>query len=223
MWEAVAWPFGKDIAVWTLDLRRIAERLRLEPELFNILAPSEQQRAMQRQDPLVREIYVAAHVGLRSVLLQFFPAEIATREFTYTSTGKPCLRNGPEFNLSYSGQMALVAISASSSVGIDIERSRPVSVEDWFARYPALNLFASGGDCSSSEVFLRAWTRLEAWCKRQGLSLSSTLDLLDERAFQARVREDRDVELYSLDITGGYLASCAGQAGSGIVIQPFLM
>ena len=98
--------------------------------------------------------------------------------------GKPCCNGGPEFNLSHSGDLILLALHPSRPVGVDVEQARPDL--DWrpiarrvlpAAETEALERLAAGGVSSAAaDGFLRAWCRLEAGLKARGLGLAGLGD-----------------------------------------------
>jgi len=204
--------------VWTLDLARIRNRIRREAGLKALLGPAERARAAQFADADQSEFYTAAHVGLRTILIQRCGTKIAGQDFATTPNGKPFLPGGPDFNMSRSGSLGVVAVSDESSVGIDIERKRAIAIGDWPVRYPVLRLFSTSAD-DGPEAFLQGWVRLEAWCKRRALALSPLLDRDEDEL----LRNDRDSErldpaseLSRLDVPSSYLAWCACDLGGGI-------
>jgi 4'-phosphopantetheinyl transferase len=87
------------------------------------LSPDERHRAQR----YVREDAARTFAGFRAqvrrvlgALLQRSPESL---EFEYGSAQKPHLRDGSlEFNLSHSGELALLAVAGADPVGIDIER-----------------------------------------------------------------------------------------------------
>jgi 4'-phosphopantetheinyl transferase len=209
--------------VWTLDLERLRRQVRREPGLRALLAPSERVRAEQYADIALSELYIAAHVGLRIILIQQCGTRIAGREFAATPSGKPFLPGGPHFNISRSGSLGLVAVSDGSRVGVDIERTRPIAINHWPIRYPVLRLFATSTDYDEPETFLQGWVRLEAWCKRRGLALGQVLDRHQNDLFHDGnkiMNSDPASELFELDVPAGYLGCCASDAPWGIRQRP---
>ena len=92
------------------------------------------------------------------------------RPLEYGPHGKPTLPGGPQFSLSHSGQLAVLAVS-DAPVGIDVEKPRPV--RDTVARryFREDELAWMAGD---EKRFFHLWTRKEAVlkCCGRGLSLS---------------------------------------------------
>jgi phosphopantetheinyl transferase len=94
--------------------------------------------------------------------------------------GKPRLARAPErlsFNLSHSGDLALVAIAPGRTpVGVDIERLKPRRnlvrlAERWLPAADAAAVAAADEE-ERERVFYAAWTRHEARIKRTGAGLA---------------------------------------------------
>lgn len=102
------------------------------------------------------------------------------RELQRDANGKPFVAGGPHFNLSHSGELALIAICPDAPVGVDLEAPRRLRNPDGLARRMCtpreLAHVQSGGD------LLRLWVRKEAVAKAHGGGLTvalSGLDVLD--------------------------------------------
>lgn len=135
------------------------------------------------------ERYVVTRSLVRIVLggrLGVAPRDV---EVSRTDTGKPVVAAGAHFNVSHSGDLVLLALSADRPVGVDVERRREV------ARVPALSqrwltpgerrdfdrLRASG--TPESDAFLRVWSLKEAQLKALGVGIRGAASArLDEVA-----------------------------------------
>jgi hypothetical protein len=111
--------------------------------------------APDRLDPPVAELHVwrlpSSPAPLRQVLATYLGEEPAQIELEAGPHGKPRLA-GPgrlRFNLSHSGELALVAVSARLEVGADVQRLKP----------------------RRGESFQRRWARHEAHVKCLGTGL----------------------------------------------------
>jgi 4'-phosphopantetheinyl transferase len=95
--------------------------------------------------------------------------------------GKPRLVTEPErlaFNLSHSGELALVAVSCGREVGVDVERAKPerdlvALAERALGPEDAAAVRAAGGD-ERTRLFYELWTRHEARLKCLGVGLAGT-------------------------------------------------
>jgi 4'-phosphopantetheinyl transferase len=153
-----------------------------QQDLETLLSTEERARAARFHFDRDRNRFIAARGHLRELLgamLGVPPAEI---KFSYNAYGKPETA-GLQFNVSHSEWMALMAISRSRVVGVDIERKNRAFVDDRIperffspAEVQALRALPEG---QQTEAFFNCWTRKEAYVKARGLGLSLALDSFD--------------------------------------------
>jgi hypothetical protein len=94
-----------------------------DPEaLWPLLSGAERARADRRLAPGLRAAYIRAHAGLRLILAAPLATPPARIEFQQGPQGKPAVAGPLEFNLTTSGELALVALRWDQPVGIDCER-----------------------------------------------------------------------------------------------------
>ena len=170
------------VEVWRVPLDRAPdERLRLE----SVLSADERARAGRFRTEELRHRYCVAHGALRHLLARKLDRAPADLCFGQGPAGKPAIlpRQGtapPHFNLSHSDNMALIAISESRPIGIDIERYRKgidvaMLTQQYFAPGEARQIL-SLPDAEQARAFLTCWTRKEAYLKAMGSGLSTPLD-----------------------------------------------
>lgn len=97
--------------------------------------------------------------------------------------GKPCLAGGPGFNLSHSGNAAVVALAAGLELGVDLERPgrrRPHAelARRFFCPREADAVAAAEG-AAREALFLQLWTAKEAVLKALGRGLAFGLERLE--------------------------------------------
>jgi 4'-phosphopantetheinyl transferase len=150
-----------------------AERL---SELLESFSPRERARYQSFAHEEHRSRWGAARGILREVLGRATgraPAEIA---FRYGAHGKPQIE-GPRFNISHSGGLALIALG-QAEVGVDVELPRRRRTDDiarrFFSPGEKERLFALD-DEPRYEAFFRLWTCKEAFLKATGEGLSRSL------------------------------------------------
>jgi 4'-phosphopantetheinyl transferase len=123
-----------------------------------LLSLDETARAARFRFERDRVRWTRARSVLRLVLRRYTAAE----QFTYGKFGKPALP-GIEFNLSHAEEFAVVAVTARTPVGVDIERIRPeVEIAKLLARLGERDL------PESREELFQRWTRREAMSKAVG-------------------------------------------------------
>jgi 4'-phosphopantetheinyl transferase len=143
----------------------------------------------------------AAHSGLRRVLSDYLGEPPSAIEIEVGENGKPRLPDGKlQFNLSHSGDLALIAVSGDRPVGVDVERvktgrdflalaERALDEEDAVAVRDA-----AVGDRSA--VFYAAWVRHEARLKCLGAGLTGPVP-------------DSPVAVQEVAVGSGYAAAVA--------------
>jgi phosphopantetheinyl transferase len=104
------------------------------------LPAAERKRAAEINRADARRRWVAARWALREVLARYLEQDPAAIELRFGERGKPMLAASDRslhFNLSHSGELALIAISEEREVGIDVQLigSRPAEFyADWTRR-----------------------------------------------------------------------------------------
>lgn len=148
--------------------------------LHSWLAPDERARAA-RFLPVVRRRFVACRGRLRTILGGLLGVQPAEVRFHYGPRGKPELADGGDegwrFNISHSGDVALVAL-ARSDVGIDLEIESPSHDSSW-AELVAPSILGGGelrewtGSLPGTRIrsLLATWVAKEAVLKATGVGI----------------------------------------------------
>lgn len=94
-----------------------------------------------------------------------------------TRQGKPFIPGGPEFNISHSEEMVVLAVTESESIGIDIEKIRAVNIDDFSQFVPEVANLPKQYDADHvHHMFFDCWTKKEAVLKCYGQGLLAPLD-----------------------------------------------
>ncbi len=207
-------------------------RVALDPDeavihaLKGTLSAVELERAGRFYFAKDRRAFTVARGVLRTVLGRYLgqpPQQIA---FTYGPHGKPALPVEPGqpslcFNLSHSGNLALIAAAWGREIGVDVEQHRVrVNAEPIAERFfsPAeVAVFTALPAEQKQAAFFACWTRKEAYIKARGKGLAIPLDEFDvslrpgEAARLLATRDDpREAGRWSLrelEIDPGYSAA----------------
>lgn len=194
--------------------------------LDDLLDSGETARSSSFQSEPARRRFIGGHALLRTVLGEFVGVAPQKLRFDHGPCGKPRLASNSAdsvwFNLAHSGELAIVAISATSELGVDVERIRPIP--------EALKIAERAFDSSSCTVlhetapehrdatFLRHWTRLEALAKATGCGLVPSLGQAEELRGAGRMverlgdkygRRARRFEVIDLPLEAGYVGTLA--------------
>ncbi len=131
-----------------------------------------------------------AHIALRMLLAQHLGTTPECIEFGVEANKKPTLRGEPEgrrthFNLTHSGDLALIAITEIGPVGIDVEFLRPFKdmarvASNVFSKVELDELTTTGAE-HYLDGFYRRWTSKEALIKASGEGLAADLQAIDVR------------------------------------------
>lgn len=147
-----------------------------DPEaLCPLLSGAEQARADRRLAPGHRAAYIRAHAGLRLILAAPLATPPARIEFQQGPQGKPAVAGPLEFNLTTSGDLALVALRWHQPVGIDCERltnnRNLLAIARRLFSPDEVQRLVAADTAERPEVFTRYWTALEASVKHAGRGL----------------------------------------------------
>lgn len=234
-----AWPEGPsrvplpdhDVHVWRAALTAPPTAV----DVFEAtLTEDERARADRYQARRDREHFVVARGVLRAILGRYLAIGPADVRFAYGRRGKPgfdaTMNTGDlRFNLSHSGEVALVAVAEDRELGVDVESFRTIEedalAERFFSRREntALRALPSG---DRRAAFYACWTRKEAYVKARGDGLAIALDQFSVTVAPHEAARLLDVEGHSaeaghwtladLDVGDGYAAALCieGRAGA---------
>jgi 4'-phosphopantetheinyl transferase len=161
-----------ELTVWHIPL---AVRVP-EAEFWSLLDDGERRRGERFLRDQDRRRFVAAHAAMRRILASLTGEPPASLRFVASTNGKPRLADVPlRFNLSHSGDHAVLATSWRYEVGIDIEVAGPACDLDGMADLVMSErermAFAGLPPDQRGPAFLRLWMRKEAALKAAGYGL----------------------------------------------------
>jgi 4'-phosphopantetheinyl transferase len=172
----------RDVGVWVVNVDVTAEAQR---RCDALLSQDERARAQRFLFDRDRRRFAVARGALRVLLGYCLHVPGDEIRFGYSPTGKPQLTGvgdgqGVHFNVSHSGDLALIALCAREEPGVDVELVRelrdmerivrrffcPEEVEQWLELPDDLR----------TRAFFDCWTRKEAYVKALGAGLQLSLD-----------------------------------------------
>ncbi|MCX5011195.1 phosphopantetheinyl transferase-like protein [Streptomyces sp. NBC_00555] len=132
--------------------------------------PEESRRAAEFTRASSTRRFLRARLAVRELLGERLAVPPAELRVARTPDGKPYLPDHPHLHISWSRSERLLLLAAADTgpIGVDIEwlRPMPAALDALATVYPALPVTAE------PEVFLPAWTLLEAAVKATGLGLA---------------------------------------------------
>ena len=192
------------VQIWVADLE-VPEWV--EAALTSLLDEDEQARSRAFRFDYLRRRFIVSHAMVRSVLGEHLDVPPESLTFVAGRHGKPALagkhEGAVEFNLSHSGDRALLAVSEDGPVGVDVEQFRALRDANAIAqRILSDEEFEAFRHAVDPTLFvLDHWTRKEAVLKACGDGITRDLRAVDVN--QAK----------RLRVASGYLAAVAAEAG----------
>jgi 4'-phosphopantetheinyl transferase len=165
--ELHLWRFRIDISVQAAAVLRQS------------LSAEESVRADRFINPLHQRRFIAARSNLRRILGWYLQCSPVTVRFAYSQLGKPFLdrEHCPEisFNLSHSGDWAVLAVTSGPDVGVDIEevvmKDNLQQLGNYAFDEAEMTLFSEFPVTRKHRGFYRLWTAKEARLKMLGIGL----------------------------------------------------
>jgi 4'-phosphopantetheinyl transferase len=174
-----------EVQVWRLDLEAIRAD---ESHWREVLSPDEWTRTSRFHFAVDRRRFAASRGWLRKILAGYLSADPRSLSFAYSKKEKPSLgpahaSSGITFNVSHSGEVALLAFARRREIGVDVEQVRrdfdvEAIAKRFFSAHEQQQL-AAFADENKFEAFFRCWTLKEAYVKATGEGLSLPLHQFD--------------------------------------------
>ena len=184
-WQPGDPPPGAPLAIWRWN----ASDVRTQPE---ILSQEEFSRA-DDMAPRRRVRFLADRSALRRILAGHLRSPPDSLAFAYSALGRPALvpHGGitPDFSLSHSGDLSVLAVCRTGAVGVDIEHLRALPdilavARRVFPRDRVEQLIAQP-EATRQRAFFELWTRFEACQKATGRGVFSGVPATTDHATRA--------------------------------------
>ena len=216
-----------DIEVHAVNVASTAASAFEPVALSKTLSDAEKQKAERFKRPGVRSRYVFTRAALRLLLAKRTDQQIDALRFNSISEGRPFLcsheskdRKHPDidFNLSHSGDLAIIAIgNGQQRIGIDLERVKQMRDLNQLAKRVLTpieidHLNSAPNDAEELSTFFRYWTLKEAYLKALGTGLQVDMTrieiALQEDSHRFRLLPDRAPQLsFEFEPEPGYRAA----------------
>lgn len=216
-----------DIALWLIDLEDAGW-----DALVGTISAAEAAKACGYRTESLRQHYRRARAALRHLLAQRTGVDAAAIELVTGRYGKPELAGGAcQFNLSHSGQRALIGLTSGDPIGVDLEMAAGGSPDladliEMVCHPDERAHMARLPEEGRAALFYRLWTRKEAYCKALGVGLALPFNGLRVGIGEGEVAQVQDVQgetpwfVHPVPAIGGYAASlCVRQPQLQLTLQ----
>lgn len=203
-----------DIEVWLLKLNLQAP---ISNSDFLLLNEFERGRALRFHTHADQVRSTATRAALRRLLAAKAAVPANELRFAMNQYGKPYLygNTGIDFNVSHAGQYALIAISTTGQVGIDIEdcnRQLDISI---LTEYVFTTLERQS-ELVTTEDFIKRWVAKESVLKAVGVGISEhlqTVSILPNNNKSYRIESDclewLKIKVWLIEVPDCYAAALA--------------
>ena len=170
-----------ELHVWRVGLELADDDF---AEFSNLLSTDEHRRAARFHFENDRRRFTAGRGALRFILARYLCCAGNEITFVYGVRGKPALADAPlHFNLAHSEGLAVIGVTRSGPLGIDVERLRPVDdfmciASSYFSPTERKAIAALPPE-HQLLAFFTCWTRKEAYLKATGEGITTPLDSFD--------------------------------------------
>lgn len=166
------------IDIWQYSLAKEEDNAHL------LLNKEELARANRYYFEKHRRRFITARLMLRAILGRYLKINPKLIEFTHNEYGKPSVLQAQDlqFNLSHSGDVALLAIGKTHPLGIDLEffSARPyMGIAKQMFSLNEQEAFQSVVSFLKPLIFFHVWAQKEAFIKACGMGLSYPTQTFD--------------------------------------------
>jgi phosphopantetheinyl transferase len=169
-----------DVHLWLIDLGEGIDHI---TTLEGYLDPVEQKKA----DPRFR----VCRGALRDLLGKYLGMPPQQIRMNYTKNGKPYIESELGFSVSHKEHFAIIALTRSGPVGVDLEYKRPItalmSLCQRFLSQSECDILHNLGQEDRLKQFYEIWVKKEAYTKLIGGQLLKVLTELRKDAEQQKI------------------------------------
>jgi 4'-phosphopantetheinyl transferase len=192
-----------DIHIWASNLYEATAHI---STFERLLSPEELDRASRFYFERDRRRFIAGRGILREILSSYLEMSPSQLHFSYGLHGKPYLGEGEgsaplQFNVTHSEDLIVIAVTNACSLGIDVERVRPIPefeyiAGNFFSTRETAELTALPNE-QQQRAFYQIWTRKEACLKAIGGGLSDLtrqMEVTFQPGYPAEIRAIPDTQ-----------------------------
>lgn len=171
-----------DVHVWRVDFE---QQLKNIVQFKSFLSGDELNRAERFHFEKDHNAFTITRGLLRYIISHYLAVTPQSLRFSYNNYGKPALTDVVQekmlsFNVSHSGNLALIALAPGGELGVDVEKIRldfaDLQIAKRFFSSREVATLSALPKYLQKECFFYCWTRKEAFIKAQGKGLALPLN-----------------------------------------------
>jgi 4'-phosphopantetheinyl transferase len=205
------------VDIWTIQKNTLAS---LRQNYHSTLSAEEMLRANKFHFEKDKDAFIIYHASQRMILAHYLKIPPKDITITIREKGKPFLQNSSlRFNLSHSHEIAMLAITCDTDIGVDIEYSKKMSnfldiAKKFFHPEEYRQLIDIQRPVEQRDYFYLLWTVKEALLKATGEGISAGLNNFHVKLNTAKENSlshthASNISLMRLNCPENYLASLA--------------
>ena len=171
-----------ELHLWRFELNCTLQSLAINRSLLN---DEEQHRADRLLDRQKKNQFIVSRAGLRRILAGYLDSDPKQVFFRHNQSGKPFLAASHcsilNFNLSHSGQWAVLAVTKGIRVGVDIEFiDTSIDYQQLATHYfdtREMESLSRYTPARQRRGFCRLWTQKESVLKKVGSGFSQSTNI----------------------------------------------
>ncbi len=198
------------IHLWSANLNQV------EDASEAILDEQERHRAARYRMPDKRRHFVKSRYLMRRIVSRYVGEQAGSIRIAYHDKGKPYLPDHHlHFSISHSHDRWIIALSADTEIGVDIEKIEPrggmeAIIRSYFHQ-DEQEKFSHMDPQQRLEAFYRHWTQMEAFVKLHRIGLHARMNTIrqQERGLRFDGEPDSYVNCESYRMYPAYIVSIA--------------
>ena len=125
------------------------------------------------------------------------------------------------FNISHSENLVVCALSKTGAIGIDVEKEKPVNLEDFKPWFTVKEWTDMSKSPSPIQQFFWYWTRKESIIKALGVNLSYLNQIELDATQKLFIDKGKKWYLNDLDFGTGFFGALCSEVSDSITLRDF--
>ncbi len=196
------------LIIYQADSKQIQDKKSLK-KLFEELPVNLHKRALRYKFKKDAYNFVVGRLLLKRGLEELGKVD-QFEHIAYQKSGKPYLKD-VFFNISHSGNLVICVLSTKGFVGIDIEKTREVKLNDFEAWFTKKEWLEINNTPSPLQKFYWYWTRKESIIKALGVNLSYLNKIEIDATKDYFIENGKKWYLKDLDFGSGYFGALCSE------------